>query len=64
MKGDGSSAFAAVSTEKAHLLDTVITNIQLMSNYYKTVNLTYALKEDDALWKEFEKVGKFKIESL
>lgn len=59
MCGEGASAFAAVQVERAHFLDTVINNILLIPNYYQLTNLTFALNEENPLWKKFNKVGRF-----
>jgi len=59
MRGNGASAFASIQAERAHMLDTIINNIQMIPNYYQVANLTFALKEDEPLWKKFQKVGKF-----
>lgn len=42
-----------INCEKAHLLSTVISNIELLSDYYQRVTLSYALKESDKLYVKF-----------
>jgi m7GpppX diphosphatase len=39
--------------ERAHLLDTVINNISLISDYYQKSTLAFPLKENDALYSAF-----------
>ncbi|XP_053659974.1 m7GpppX diphosphatase [Anopheles marshallii] len=39
--------------EKAHLLSTVINNIELVSDYYQRATLSYSLKETDKLYAKF-----------
>ncbi|XP_058117049.1 m7GpppX diphosphatase [Anopheles ziemanni] len=42
-----------ITCEKAHLLSTVISNIELLPDYYQRVTLSYALKETDKLYEKF-----------
>ncbi|KAG8247363.1 hypothetical protein J6590_062425 [Homalodisca vitripennis] len=44
-----------ILTEKAHLLSTVINNIQLRSDYYQEATLPFAVKESDNLFSSYEK---------
>ncbi|XP_058061355.1 m7GpppX diphosphatase [Anopheles bellator] len=41
-----------VGCEKAHLLSSVISNIELLPDYYQRSTLTYALKETDRLYEK------------
>lgn len=43
--------------EKAHLLSTVIRNIELMSDYYMKAILSYVVAEQDPLYIKFLKEG-------
>ncbi|GFU10346.1 m7GpppX diphosphatase [Nephila pilipes] len=43
--------------EKAHLLDSVINNIELHASYYQDVTLTYTLKSNDPLFAKLEKTS-------
>ncbi|CAL1287878.1 unnamed protein product [Larinioides sclopetarius] len=40
--------------EKARLLDTVISNIELLATYYQDVTLTYTLKSNDPLFSKLK----------
>lgn len=40
--------------EKSHLLDTVINNIELLSDYYQKCTLSFILNENDKLFKLYE----------
>ena len=42
-----------VNTERAHLLDDVIDNIERDANFYATANLTCCMGESDKLWARF-----------
>lgn len=46
-----------IYAEKAHLLDTVIQNIQMMSNYYKKASLPFTIREMDNLFNVYESIG-------
>ncbi|XP_055678866.1 m7GpppX diphosphatase [Lutzomyia longipalpis] len=39
--------------EKSHLLDTVISNIELMPDYYQRATLSFVVRENDRLWDDF-----------
>lgn len=43
--------------EKAHLLSTVIRNIELMSDYYTKAVLSYVVAEGDGLYTKFLEEG-------
>jgi len=43
--------------EKAHLLENVISNIELLPDYYQKVVLPFAVKEDDPLCKLYQEKG-------
>lgn len=57
--------FPGIYCEKSHLLDTVINNIELLSDYYKKSTIPFALYEGDRLLEKFEEenviVKKIKI---
>ncbi|KFB51793.1 hypothetical protein ZHAS_00019946 [Anopheles sinensis] len=42
-----------ITCEKAHLLSTVISNIELLPDYYQRATLSYTLKETDKLYEKF-----------
>ncbi|XP_015929007.1 m7GpppX diphosphatase [Parasteatoda tepidariorum] len=42
---------------RAHLLDTVINNIELSASYYQDVTLTYLLRENDPLLQKMKEAG-------
>ncbi|XP_041985664.1 m7GpppX diphosphatase [Aricia agestis] len=46
-----------IYAEKAHLLDTVIDNIEMMSDYYKKATLPFTIREMDNLFKVYETNG-------
>ncbi|KAK7792578.1 hypothetical protein R5R35_008672 [Gryllus longicercus] len=46
-----------IHAEKSHLLQSVISNIELMDDYYKKANLMFCVKEGDNLFKEYEEKG-------
>ncbi|XP_001605474.1 m7GpppX diphosphatase [Nasonia vitripennis] len=43
--------------EKAHLLSTVISNIEIASDYYQKAVLSFVVKEDDPLCKKYQENG-------
>lgn len=43
--------------EKAHLLSTIINNIEMQSNYYQKASLNYIIKQSDPLFNHFEEKG-------
>ncbi|VVC32478.1 HIT-like domain,Scavenger mRNA decapping enzyme, N-terminal,Scavenger mRNA decapping enzyme DcpS/DCS2 [Cinara cedri] len=43
-----------INVEKAHLLTTIINNIEMQSNYYQKASLSYVIKESDPLFSIFE----------
>lgn len=49
--------------ERSHLLDTVINNIELLSNYYKKATLLHILKEGETLFEKNQnfQTKKFKL---
>ncbi|KAG8228930.1 hypothetical protein J437_LFUL007322 [Ladona fulva] len=49
-----------INAGKAHLLSSVISNIEVYPNYYKDITLPFFLKESDNLFLKFEKNGKCK----
>ena len=46
-----------IYVEKAHLLSTIIRNIELMSDYYTKAVLSYVVAEGDPLYTKFLKEG-------
>lgn len=46
--------------EKCHLLANVISNIELVSDYYQRVTLPFAVRENDSLFKKLEDKGHLK----
>ncbi|XP_077299894.1 decapping enzyme, scavenger [Arctopsyche grandis] len=46
-----------IFTEKAHLLDTVIDNIELISDYYQRASLPFTVRETDALFTVYKDAG-------
>lgn len=50
-----------IYVEKAHLLSTVIRNLELMSDYYKKAVLSYVVCEGRPLYEEFKSHGIFKV---
>ncbi|GAB0096431.1 m7GpppX diphosphatase [Sergentomyia squamirostris] len=46
--------------EKSHLLNAVIDNIELMSDYYQRATLSFVLRENDKLWDEFKREHEFR----
>ncbi|XP_075046567.1 m7GpppX diphosphatase [Mixophyes fleayi] len=47
-----------ITVERAHLLCDVIQNLEMDSRYYAGRTLTYALRADEALLKQFKEAGK------
>lgn len=46
-----------IYAEKSHLLDTVINNIEMMSDYYKKATLPFTIREMDTLFNVYETNG-------
>lgn len=46
--------------EKSHLLDTVIQNIELSSQYYQKATLPFVINDNDQLFPKYEKIIKLK----
>ncbi|XP_054706174.1 m7GpppX diphosphatase-like [Uloborus diversus] len=42
-----------IPVEKAHHVDTIITNLNLIPDYYQKVSLNYSLFENDSLYKKY-----------
>jgi len=53
-----------INVGKAHLLTTIINNIEMQSNYYQKATLDYVIKESDPLFNCFEEKGNIIIELL
>lgn len=49
--------YLGIYAEKAHLLSTVIRNLELMSDYYKKAVLTYVVFKDSSLYEKFKLHG-------
>ncbi|XP_012260651.2 m7GpppX diphosphatase [Athalia rosae] len=52
-----------IFTEKAHLLSTVINNIELMGDYYSKATLSFAVKESDTLFAKYQEHGVLPVKS-
>lgn len=50
-------SYIGIYVEKAHLLSTIIKNIELMSDYYTKAVLSYVVAEGDPLYTKFVKEG-------
>lgn len=48
---------SGIFTEKAHLLSTVINNIELLPDYYSKATLSFVVKESETLFSKYEKHG-------
>lgn len=48
---------SGIFCEKAHLLSTVISNIEISSDYYQKAVLSFVVKEDDPLCKKYQENG-------
>lgn len=46
-----------ILAERAHLLSNVISNIELMPDYYQKVTLPFVVRESDKLFSKFEEKG-------
>jgi len=46
-----------INVGKAHLLTTIINNIEMQGNYYQKATLDYTIKESDPLFNQFEEKG-------
>lgn len=46
-----------INVEKAHLLTTIINNIEMQSNYYQMATLSFVVKESDPLFSRLEEKG-------
>ncbi|XP_037970462.2 m7GpppX diphosphatase [Plutella xylostella] len=46
-----------IYAEKAHLLDTVINNIEMMPDYYQKASLTFSIREMDNIFNVYETNG-------
>jgi len=49
--------FIGIYVEKAHLLSTVIRNIELMSDYYTKAVLSYVVFKGSPLYEKFKSHG-------
>ena len=55
------SSCVGIYVEKAHLLSTVIRNIELMSDYYTKAVLSYVVAEGDPLYTKFLEKGTINV---
>lgn len=51
------SQITGIFAEKAHLLDTVIDNIELISDYYQRASVPFTIRETDSLFSKFKDLG-------
>lgn len=51
--------FLGINVEKAHLLTTIINNIEMQNNYYQKASLDFVVKESDPLFDRFEEKGTY-----
>lgn len=49
-------AAPGINCERSHLLDTIISNIELMPDYYKKATLSFTLRETDILYEKYEDI--------
>lgn len=49
-------AAPGINCERSHLLDTIISNIELLSDYYKKAILSFTLRETDTLYEKYEDI--------
>ncbi|XP_063698404.1 m7GpppX diphosphatase [Culicoides brevitarsis] len=45
-----------INCERSHLLDTVISNLELLSDYYKKSTLSFTVRETDTLYEKYEEI--------
>lgn len=53
--------YLGIYVEKAHLLSTVIKNLELMSDYYTKVVLSYVVFKGSPLYEKFKSHGALQI---
>ncbi|XP_015517190.1 m7GpppX diphosphatase [Neodiprion pinetum] len=53
-----------IFTEKAHLLSTVINNIELMGEYYSKATLSFVVKESETLFSKYQAHGVLSSQSV
>lgn len=46
-----------ITTERAHLLSHVISNLELLPDYYQKATLPFIVHENDGLFTKFEECG-------
>lgn len=46
-----------ITTERAHLLSTVINNLELIPDYYQRITIPYVVRQNDNLFTKFEEKG-------
>lgn len=46
-----------ILAERAHLLTTVINNLEIASDYYKKATIPFILRENDGMFLQFERQG-------
>lgn len=49
-----------ITAERSHLLSNVISNIELLPDYYQKVTLPFVVRETDNFFKRFEEKGYLK----
>lgn len=49
--------FTGINVEKAHLLTSIINNIEMQSNYYQKALLHFVIKQSDPLFDRYEEKG-------
>lgn len=49
--------FAGINAEKAHLLTSIISNIEMQNNYYQKALLNFVIKQSDPLFDRYVEKG-------
>lgn len=49
-------AAPGINCERSHLLDTIISNLELLPDYYKKATLSFTLRETDLLYEKYEDI--------
>jgi len=49
--------FTGINVEKAHLLSSIINNIEMQNNYYQKALLPFVIKQSDPLFDRYEEKG-------
>uniref|UniRef100_A0A336MJX6 m7GpppX diphosphatase n=1 Tax=Culicoides sonorensis TaxID=179676 RepID=A0A336MJX6_CULSO len=45
-----------INCERSHLLDTIISNIEILPDYYKKATLSFTVRETDTLYEKYEDI--------